>query len=644
MIKNLTTTILLMIGCALSCLAQSAQKPFPDFYNIFKVLEENRRLYNLYNDSILIHQEHDEWVNFFRHRSIANHQIYDTNKKLLDEITDYFKQAPEVIPEEAYSSLYNNYKNCHQQAMADFFITETICDILENHYQHCPDSLNHILTTKMWRGHAYYQIWSISKEPAILKKAYDNMVEVINETRTYLPEYENNFMHAVNNLCLNVWIVQGLQNIQEFRQCIKLGREICNGNIVYKKDPDMDNQKLLLSLKNRIKTADENLLRNIYMKDTTIFPKAYADSLMNVIVQRNLKNKDISLSSYLRTLIMQTWLKQITKNEALTCALKKYEGTHKEIHSNIRYSDIELQAILKNYINLVYINDEANISNRQKRKNVLRFCDDIIAAYTHRKDQQMEAAYIRSLILLITYDRFNKYLNDKERIRFLDEITVRTQVSTYAHTQHVAQIAKILTESIIDSKPELLLGVFDYRSIKSIKRHKHEILDYIYHAALYHDLGKNAISAVVNNDYRPLTDHEFKIIKMHPELGLQFIDLAPSLAKYHDTTLGHHKWYNGKGGYPESFDNTKSKVRIMIDIVTFSDCMQAATERLGRNYKKEKPFDVLMSEFREQAGKQINPDLVNLVDEHPELAKKLEELVNDGWLNIYYDIYSQFFN
>ena len=643
MIKNFAAIILLLIGYTLSCFAQSVQKPIPDFNNSFKVLEKNRELYNLYNDSILIHQEHDEWVNFFRHRSAVNHQIYTTNKKLLDEITDYFQQAPEIIPDQAYTLLYNNYKNYHQNGKTDIFITETICDILDKYYKHCPDSLNHILNTKLWRGNALYHIWSISKDPATLKKSYDNMVELVNETNTHLPEYEASKIQAIYNLVLNTWLVQGLQDIKEFRHCISLAKEVTQGKYVLEKDSDMT--KLVLPiLKDRIKTADENLLRNIYMKDTTIFPKSYADSLMNVIVLRNLKNKNLNLSSYLRTLIMQTWLKQITMEEALTLSLQKYESIRQEIHSDTTYKDLELQRLLQNYINLLYINDEAHISQKQKRKNVLSFSEDIITAYTHRKDQQIGTAYIRNLIQIITYDRFIKYLNEKERIRFLDEITVRTQVSTYAHTQHVAQIAKILTESIIDNKPELLLGAFDYRNVNSIKRHKREILDYIYHAALYHDLGKNAIGIVVNNDYRPLTDHEFKIIKMHPELGLQFIDLAPSLSKYRDTTLGHHKWYNGKGGYPESFDNMKSKFRIMIDIVTFSDCMQAATERLGRNYKKEKTFEVLMSEFRKQAGIQINPDLVSLVDEHSELAKKLEDLVNDGWLNIYYDIYSQFFN
>lgn len=70
-------------------------------------------------------------------------------------------------------------------------------------------------------------------------------------------------------------------------------------------------------------------------------------------------------------------------------------------------------------------------------------------------------------------------------------------------------------------------------------------------------------------------------------------DLVPELAQYRDTTLGDHKWYNGKGGYPDGFDNTKSPIRFMIDIVTLSDCLQASTEKIARNYRYDKKFDVV---------------------------------------------------
>lgn len=201
----------------------------------------------------------------------------------------------------------------------------------------------------------------------------------------------------------------------------------------------------------------------------------------------------------------------------------------------------------------------------------------------------------------------------------------------------------VLMESLVDNQPQLLVGYLGCKTEGSVRRHKRRFVEFVREAALYHDLGKNTIIPVVDNDYRPLTDQEFKIVKRHPEMGLKYLALDPKLAKYHDTTLGHHKWYNGKGGYPADFDNTRSPYRIMIDIITLSDCMQAATERVGRNYKDGKTFDAVMGEMRRDAGTRYNPDLVSHIDAHPGLAQKLNHLLEDGWMDIYYNIYSQYF-
>ena len=255
---------------------------------------------------------------------------------------------------------------------------------------------------------------------------------------------------------------------------------------------------------------------------------------------------------------------------------------------------------------------------------------------------QIDNSYIRNMNTLVLYDRITKYLKPKERVRFLNSLCVATQVTTYAHSAHVAKIAETLMRGILQYQPAMLKGQLGCKSESDVKRNKKKFIDYIHGAAMYHDIGKNSIISVVNNDYRPLTEDERKIITLHPELGLKFLELSPELEKYHDTTLGHHKWYNGKGGYPASFDNTQSPVRLMIDIVTLSDCLQAATERIGRNYKGDKTFDTVMKEFRAEAGTRYNPDLVAFIDAHPDVADKLSNLIEDGWVEIYYNIYKQF--
>ena len=394
---------------------------------------------------------------------------------------------------------------------------------------------------------------------------------------------------------------------------------------------------------NYMKYLDEGLVRNVYMKDTTIFIKAEADSIMQKCITENLSNPRISILSYQRTLLMQMWLKQITATQALERAMERYEKDGKPLPTK-RYTDGELTRHLARYTNLFYFIDQAKISKKKKNKLCIELWNDIVMAYKQRKDQQFTAGYVRLLGSLITYDKAIKYLKTQERIYYLNALTVTTQVTTYAHSVHVSLLAKVLMRGVLKYRPELLVGSLGDLQVTEILKHQEKYLDFIDHAALYHDVGKNSMPGVVSNDYRPLTDYEFFNIKRHPALGLNFLAIDPSLKKYRDTTLGHHKWYNGKGGYPQEFDNTKSPKRIMIDIVTLADCMQAATEKVGRNYKGDKTFDVVMGEMRRDAGVRYNPDLVELIDEHQDIAEQIDELVDKGWLDIYYNIYSQFFN
>lgn len=334
---------------------------------------------------------------------------------------------------------------------------------------------------------------------------------------------------------------------------------------------------------------------------------------------------------------------QITAKEAMGKAIRRYRnGVKKEI-STARYDYRQLQTALQPFMNYFYLNDLSDVSYRRKRTAVKRMYRDIITIYHHRQDQQMENSYVKYLNILATYPRAIKYLKEEERIRNLNELNVATQVTTYAHSVHVAMIAKKLMEGILAYQPDLLGGALGERRHGKVFLDPKECLNFIYQAALYHDIGKNGIISVVNNDYRPLTDEEFSIIKTHPALGAELLKIAPSLyEKFRDTTLGHHKWYNGKGGYPEDFDNTKSPKRILIDIITLSDCMQAATERVGRNYKDGKTFDMVMEEFRRDAGTKYNPDLVKFIDSHEDVARALAVLVGDAWVDIYFNIYSKY--
>lgn len=628
-------------SCVSGIPASSENPEIPDFEKCFRILEKNRRTYNRYNDSIFLIKDHVAWINFFKHRALKNAQLFAVNKKIISSMTDYFKQDKKLIPHEAYRNLCSGLQKLYADGKIDPFLGNQLCDILLEYYGsgRCPDSKNYAGLVDVFKGEFLYEIFTLGKDSLVLHQSYHYLKRSIREDRFRSPNYVESCLVALDNLTVTNWLYYKMQTVAEFRALVEEHKILLRLPHTYLIMREKDYQRQ----QEKVEHAEESLVRNVYLADTTILEKQHADSLMQIIVARNLADPHLSGLSYSRTLVMQMMLGQITAKEAMKMVRRKY---NREVMKNIydkRYDSEELQKVLMPFMNYFYLNDVADVPYRKKRAAVKKMCEAIVTIYHLRQDQQADNTYVKYLNILATYPRAIKYLTEKERIYYLNELNVATQVTTYAHSLHVAMIAQKLMEGILAYQPELVKDVLGERRNGKVFLDTKKFMDFIFEAAMYHDIGKNAIISVVNNDFRPLTDEEFAIIKKHPALGAELLKIAPSLyEKFRDTTLGHHKWYNGKGGYPKDFDNTKSPKRILIDIITLSDCMQAATERIGRNYKSGKNFDRVMEEFRRDAGTRYNPDLVNFIDAHQDVARDLAALINEGWVDIYFDIYSRF--
>lgn len=393
---------------------------------------------------------------------------------------------------------------------------------------------------------------------------------------------------------------------------------------------------------NRIKDRDLEIVRGIYLTNPELIEKKEGDDLVKRVIKQYPDTVGLSISSKLNLIVMKLRIGEIQTRTALKEAREIYEKSIKPLTRQKVLGVGAFNSLMNHYTNLAFIVDTARVSAKYKKECVRMFCEDIIRMFRHRKDQQNSTQYNQTLEHVSTYPRLIKYLSDEERIGFVMELNVATQVTTYAHSTHVARLAEAMMKAIIRHRRELLVGKLGINSKWQVRLHQRQLITFITRAALCHDIGKNSIVSVVNNDYRQLSDEERRIIRMHPRMGLKYLKISQKLKYYHDTTLGHHKWYNGKGGYPSDFDNTKSPFRFMIDIITLCDCMQAATERVGRNYKQEKSFEKVMEELREGAGTRYNPDLVKLIDDIPELYNELERIAIYGWPDIYYEIYKNY--
>ncbi len=153
-----------------------------------------------------------------------------------------------------------------------------------------------------------------------------------------------------------------------------------------------------------------------------------------------------------------------------------------------------------------------------------------------------------------------------------------------------------------------------------------------------HDTGKIFIIDTVFVYGRKLLDMEFDLIKTHPKMGAEMLKRFSSTAKYAEVALGHHKWYDNSRGYPEEFDTSKSRYKTVIDIVLCADCLDAATDTVGRSYNCGKSFEDFYAEIQEGSGTRYAPWLPDLLSK-PEVREDIEFLLAEGRERNYHDTY-----
>ena len=154
------------------------------------------------------------------------------------------------------------------------------------------------------------------------------------------------------------------------------------------------------------------------------------------------------------------------------------------------------------------------------------------------------------------------------------------------HTKRVSQYALAIAKAMGFSQQEQ----------KTIER-----------AGILHDLGKIGIDDSILNKPGKLNDQEWKIMKEHPQRGLEIIAPLPFLSVEKEIVLHHHERYAG-GGYPEGIKGEDISIgaRIMAVADTF-DAMNSA-----RPYREPLSRDTILTELKKVSGTQLDPVVVKI--------------------------------
>lgn len=132
-------------------------------------------------------------------------------------------------------------------------------------------------------------------------------------------------------------------------------------------------------------------------------------------------------------------------------------------------------------------------------------------------------------------------------------------------------------------------------------------IEYIKTAAMLHDIGKIIIPLELLSKTSSLTAEEFELIKQHSEVGYQMLKSVEEFESVAEIVRYHHERWDGQG-YGCGLKGTD--IPLESRIIAVADAYETMISK--RIYKKSKTKEEVVTELKENAGSQFDPNIVTI--------------------------------
>ena len=197
---------------------------------------------------------------------------------------------------------------------------------------------------------------------------------------------------------------------------------------------------------------------------------------------------------------------------------------------------------------------------------------------------------------------------DSERAKMTELNRLFEQSNTRLTEAHISIVGALLGSLEAKSTSGTAhLAATIYRSVAVAKRLglDHLAVEAVQLGALFHDLGKIAISDAILQKPDRLGDVEWAEIRAHPIIGASLLAQMPELDHIRPLILSHHERFDG-AGYPNALKG--DAIPRAAQIIAVADAYEAMTT--PRPYRRAVLPEAAIAELRACAGTQFDPVVV----------------------------------
>lgn len=221
---------------------------------------------------------------------------------------------------------------------------------------------------------------------------------------------------------------------------------------------------------------------------------------------------------------------------------------------------------------------------------------------------------------------------------FLQKLQLRFVPDIFVHSFTVGKAAVVLSDIILKEEPDFFDDIAMFRELEDGEEKRRRILDYAMECGMYHDIGKINFMNLYCRTARQWFEEEYEEANLHTLVGETCLAGRDSTRCYADAAKGHHCWYDGTKGYPESYKRLECQYRQMIDVIGLVDWIDGVTETDCLHKGVKKTFDEAVETAISLEGRRFSPLLTaRLRDKN--VAEKLRDAFSEGRREAYRTLY-----
>ncbi len=210
----------------------------------------------------------------------------------------------------------------------------------------------------------------------------------------------------------------------------------------------------------------------------------------------------------------------------------------------------------------------------------------------------------------------------------------------YIHSQVVGKTAAAFCEIIMNEEPSFFDDIEYIRQISDPGTKRQAVLELAMNSGTFHDVGKINFISLFTRTARQWFEEEYEITYLHTVVGSTRLNACISTRHYAPAALGHHSWYDGSRGYPESYKRLECPYRQMVDVIGLIDWMDNSMNCAWLYGHTKKSFDEAVQEAIALERRRFSPLLTTRLRDKA-VTEKLRQAFETARYDACYHLYQE---